>query len=130
MPARSNNTELTAGIRALSDPRDWLVRPWPIHASFCEIAQHFQFADFRRRWSENTEADNRAFYETYEKALHAASTHELTSAWAKRWHSEMLDCVRRCVVQSGGTSIWRSEDDPQTGEDQHIKAVKQQTGKP
>lgn len=126
MPARSNDQERTAGIYALSDPQDWLVRPWPVSASFHDIAQHFTFADFRSRGTDNTEEDNRAFYEAYEKALHAAPAPALTDAWSKRWYNEYLDCVMRCVVQFGGTSLLRSSD-PQSAEDQHVKAVKQRS---
>jgi hypothetical protein len=130
MPARSNDQERTAGLHAVNDPRDWLVRPWPVHASFHEIAQHFQFADYRSRGTDNTDADNRAFYEVYEKALHTAPAPALTDAWSKRWYGEMLDCVMRCVVQFGGTSLSRSDDDPQAAEDHHAKAVKRRTDTP
>jgi hypothetical protein len=129
MPARSNDQERTAGIHALSDPRDWLVRPWPVYASFHEIVQHFRFADFRSRGTDNTEADKRAFYEAYEKALHTAPTPRLEYAWDKRWYNEYLDCVMRCVVQFGGTSMLRGAD-PQQGEDRHVKAVKRHSDTP
>jgi hypothetical protein len=130
MPTRNSNQERTAGIYAVSDPRDWLVRPWPVHASFHDIVRHFMFADFHSRGTDNSQADNRAFYEVYEKALHGAPAPALTDAWSKRWYNELLDCVMRCVVQFGGTSLLRSEGDPQATEDQHVKAVKQRTDTP
>jgi hypothetical protein len=130
MPARSNDQEHTAGIRALSNPKDWLIRPWPVYATFHEVVQHFQFADFRSRGTDNIDADHRAFYEAYEKALHGAPVPRLEYAWDKRWYNEFLDCVMRCVVQYGGTSMLHSEGDPQAAEDQHVKAVKQRTDTP
>lgn len=101
---------LTAGLRDPDDPTTWLVRPWPVNATFCEVVRHFMTAFLHRLQTKPSTAALLAYYETYQTALQEASTAELTYPVAWQWRDEMLDCVGRCVAQFRAQSAERKPD--------------------
>jgi hypothetical protein len=63
------------GVRDPEDPDRWLVQPWPAHASFDHVAQHFQEASV----THHSIVCLLAFHEGLRAALAAAPTEELTA---------------------------------------------------
>lgn len=86
------------GIPDPDDPGRWLVRPWPVRASFCEVVHHFLKAYVWRLEGAGT-VHQLAYFEGYQAALEAAPTNDSTRPTAGRWHDELLRCVGDCVTQ-------------------------------
>jgi hypothetical protein len=118
---------LTAGIPDPEGREQWLVRPWPAGASFCDVVQHFQMAWYWRLWGETTPARDWAYYEGYQTALLAAPAPSMEYAATKRWYDDMLDCTARCVAIFRDKYVAEYGRDPQVTEDQHVKAVKRRS---
>jgi hypothetical protein len=86
-----NNT--STGIVDPDDPGRWLVCPWPVRATFCEVADHFLMTSVRRDFSETSVARRLAYYEGYQAALRAAPTDDLVHSIAWEWRDELLTCI-------------------------------------
>lgn len=127
MPATTKVVDLTAGIPDPEQRAEWLVRPWPVRASFCDVVQHFQMAWYWRLVAETTPARDWAYYEGYQAALLAAPAPSMEYAATKRWYDDMLDCTARCVAIFRNKYVAEYGTDPQTSEDQHVEGVKKQT---
>jgi len=118
----------TTGVPDPENPDQWLVSPWPAQASFCDVVQHFQWAGVTRLPSNSSTVRHLAFQEGFQAALAVAPTDEFEYQAQWNWHGWMLDSVDRCV------SIYRERRDaehgrdPQPGEDEQVKAVKQRSG--
>lgn len=85
----------TTGVRSVSRPGRWVVPPWPEHARVHEIVRRFSnplvfFA--------LGEADKKAYYLGYLRALDTASTDDLTCEAAWKWYRELRDCVALCAA--------------------------------
>jgi hypothetical protein len=118
----------TTGVRDPENPDQWLVSPWPAQASFCDVVQHFQWAGLLRLPNDSSTARHLAFNKGFQAALAVAHTNEFEYQAQWNWRGYMLDCVDRCVNLYGEKYVAEYGRDPQEGEDQHTKAVKQRTG--
>src|SRR5258708_6085699 len=92
------HVDLTSGILDPDRPALWLVWPWPVGASFCDVVRHFLTTYVGGLQSDRSVARQLAYFEGYAAALAVASTHELTYAADLRWHDELVACVADCVA--------------------------------
>jgi hypothetical protein len=88
----------STGIPDPDDPSRWLVRPWPIRASFCEVVHHFLMA-YVWRLEDASTACQLAYFEGYRAALTAVLTDELTDPTTWHRHDELLGSIDACVTQ-------------------------------
>jgi hypothetical protein len=88
----------STGISDPDDPGRWLVRPWPVRASFCEVVHHFLMA-YVWRLEDASTVRQLAYFEGYRAALDAAPADELSHSGAWRWRDELLGCIEDCVTQ-------------------------------
>lgn len=89
----SGADEPTTGIPNADKPGWWVVPPWPVHASLCDVVSHFLFFAPRENATENL-----AYYKGYLAAMEAAPRHELKYHYDKRWYKDLRDCIGRCVT--------------------------------
>jgi hypothetical protein len=89
---------VSTGIPDPDAPDRWLVRPWPVRSSFCEVVRHFLTAYVGRLEGAGT-VRQLAYFEGCQAALEAAPTNELTHPTTWRWHDELLGCVEDCVTR-------------------------------
>jgi hypothetical protein len=91
----SEANEPTTGIPNSDKPGWWIVPPWPVHASLCDVVSHFLC--FLPR--DNASATEKlAYYKGYLTAMEAAPRHELTHHHDERWYEDLRDCIGRCVT--------------------------------
>lgn len=91
----SGATEPTTGIPNADKPGRWVVPPWPVHASLCDVVSHFLC--FTPRDNAST-AEKLAYYKGYLTAIDAAPRHELKDHCDERWYEDLRDCIGRCVT--------------------------------
>jgi hypothetical protein len=112
------------GVRDPEDPDRWLVSPWPAHATFGDVVQHFDRANSTQFHAGTSAACLLAFHEGLRAALAAAPTEEFTDQadWDRRDY--MLNCADLGVTIFRDQYVAQYGHDPQTDEDQHVHAVK------
>ncbi len=91
----SGASEPTTGIPNANKPGWWIVPPWPVHASLCDVVNHFLC--FAPRDNANV-TEKLAYYKGYLTAMEAAPRHELKDPWDERWYEDLRDCIGRCVT--------------------------------
>lgn len=72
----------------------WLVLPWLPESTFSEVVRHFMRSYVL---SEPSAARQLAYFTSYQAALKAAPTTDLTHDLAWRWRDDLLDCIACCV---------------------------------
>ncbi len=97
-PINTAQAALTRGIPDPDHPGRWLVWPWPVQASFCDVVRHFLRAYVPGLLAERGVARQLAYFEGYAAALAVAPTHELTYAADWQWHDELAGCIGDCVA--------------------------------
>lgn len=93
-------TTLSRTCTGILDPDDhgrWLVRPWPVDATFGEVVRHFLPAYLYQLQGDTNTARQLAYFEGYQAALTAASTHQLSEPAGWQWRAGLLGSVGRCV---------------------------------
>lgn len=91
----SRASEPTTGIPNADKPGWWVVPPWPVHASLCDVVNHFLWFTPRNNTSA---AEKLAYYKGYLTAIDAAPRHERKDHWDERWYEDFRDCIGRCVT--------------------------------
>jgi hypothetical protein len=88
-------SEPTTGIPNADKPGWWVVPPWPVPASLCDVVNHFlRFAP-----RDNASITEKlAYYKGYLAAMEAAPRHELKDHHDERWYEDLRDCIGRCVT--------------------------------
>ncbi|MGH3865782.1 MAG: hypothetical protein ACRDQ4_06505 [Pseudonocardiaceae bacterium] len=91
----SATSEPTTGIPNTGKPGRWVVPPWPVHASLCDVVRHF--LRFTPRGNANV-TEKLAYCKGYLTAVEAASRHELKYDCEWRWYEDLRSCISRCVT--------------------------------
>lgn len=89
-------SEPTTGIPNTDKPGWWVVPPWPVHASLCDVVSHF--LRFAPRDNTSTTTEKLAYYKGYLTAMDAAPRHELKDHCDKHWYEDLRDCIGRCII--------------------------------
>jgi len=89
-------SELTTGIPNPDMPGRWIVPPWSVSASVCEVVSHF----LRFVPSDDASAAQKlAYYKGYLAVIEAVPTQELTHHYIRRWYEDLRECIGRCVTR-------------------------------
>lgn len=87
----------TSGIRDPEDSGRWLVRPWPVRASFGEVVSHFMMA-YAVKIQGGTISHQLAYFQGYLAALQNAPADEPTHPSDCRRRDEMIACIADCLA--------------------------------
>lgn len=90
----SATSEPTTGIPNTDKPGWWVVPPWPVCASLCDVVSHFLRFSPRRNASA---AQKLAYYQGHLAAMEAAPRHELKCPCDWRWYEDLRGCIGRCI---------------------------------
>jgi hypothetical protein len=111
------------GVRDPEDPDRWLVAPWPADASVGAVLQHFHQVSSTQFDAATSNARLLAFHEGLYAALESAPTGEFTDQTDEDRRSYILSCADLAVRIFRDLDVAEYGRDPQTGEDQHVRAV-------
>ncbi|MBV9162807.1 MAG: hypothetical protein JO281_14925 [Pseudonocardiales bacterium] len=90
----SATSEPTTGIPNADKPGWWVVPPWPVRASLCDVVSHFLRFSPRDNASA---AEKLTYYKGCQAAMEAAPRHELKYRCDWRWYEDLCGCIGRCV---------------------------------
>lgn len=85
----------STGVPNADKPGWWIVPPWPVPASLCDVVRHFLCFTPRDNASA---AEKLAYYKGYLTAIDTASRHDLKDRCNERWHEDLRDCIGRCIT--------------------------------